>query len=244
MYPKEYFLERFRNEETEDLLQRYATVDLADEAKEAILELLRARGINSFSLPTLVVAARKASYRQTRGTKECDFCGSSARLSAVLNEGQRFCSKACLRKARLLEVSEDIPAEAIYRHAVAIKNGSCPECRQSGSRTEVRTYHRVWSIGLFTQWTHRTHICCHACGRKTNFGSIMFCVLFGWWSVPWGLVMTPAQIMANITQMLKPMADPEPSEALVQAARLDLAAKLYKQQQQQQQQQSAAAAGA
>ena len=228
VYPKEYFLERFRNDETEDLLQRYATVDLADEAKEAILLLLESRGMEDSKLQPLVLQARKAAYRQTKGTNECDFCSSSARFSALLDEGQRFCSKACLRNARLLEVSEDISKEEILSHAFSIKKGTCPECQQAGSKTEVRRYYRVWSVGIFTQWTNRAHICCHSCGRKTNLGSIVFCTLFGWWGIPWGVIMTPAQILANITEMFKPLADPAPSEALLQAARLDLAAKLYK----------------
>jgi hypothetical protein len=228
VYPKEYFLERFRDDETEDLIQRYATADLADEAKDAILSLLKSRGIRDSTLRPLVLQARKAAYRQTKGTSECDFCSSSARFSAVLDEGQRFCSKACLRNARLLEVSEDIPQEEISRHAFRIKNGKCPACQKAGSKTEVRRYYRVWSVGIFTQWTNRTHICCHSCGRKTNFGSLIFCTLFGWWGIPWGIIMTPAQMLANITEMFKPLADPAPSDALLQAARLDLAAQLYK----------------
>lgn len=40
--------------------------------------------------------------------------------------------------------------------------------------------------------------------------------------------MTPAQILANITEMFKPLSEPAPSDALLQAARLDLAAKLHK----------------
>jgi hypothetical protein len=228
VYPKEYFLERFQNDATEDLLHRYASEDLAEEAKEAILALLKTRGIEDSRLQPLVHQARKAAYRRTKGTNECDFCGSSARFSALIDEGQRFCSKACLRNARLLEVSEDISNEDIHAHAFRIKNGACPECQQSESKTEVRRYYRVWSAIVLTQWTNRTHICCHSCGRKTNFGSLVFCTLFGWWGLPWGLIMTPAQILANITEMFRPKANPTPSDELLQAARIDLAAKLYK----------------
>lgn len=229
MYPKEYFLERFKNEETNDLLHRYATADLTDEAREAILFLLQSRGVDDSKLKPLVLQARRAAYRQTKGTSECDFCGSSARFSAVLDEGQRFCSKSCLRNARLLEISEDIPTEAIFQHACSIKQGPCPVCHQTSSKTEARRYYRVWSAGIITQWTKRTHVCCHSCGRKTNLGSLVFCTLFGWWGIPWGLIITPAQIIANIAEMFKAQSDPTPSDELLQAARLDLAAKLHKQ---------------
>lgn len=229
MYPKEYFLERFKAEETDELLRRYATTDLTNEAKEAILFLLQSRGFEDAKLQALVLQARKAAYRQTKGTKECDFCGSSARFSAVLDEGQRFCSESCLRNARLLEISEDIPKEAIFQYACSIKEGPCPSCQQYSSKTEVRPYYRVWSIGIFTHWTTGTHICCRSCGRKTNFLSLIFCTAFGWWGMPWGLIITPAQIIANIAEMLRSRGDSAPSEELLLAARLDLAAKLHKQ---------------
>jgi hypothetical protein len=229
MYPKEYFLERFKTEETDELLRRYATTDLADEAKEAILSLLHSRGVDNSKLQSLVVQARKSAYRETKGTSECDFCGSSARFSALLDGGQRFCSKNCLRNARLMEVSEDISEETIFQHACRIKESPCPLCQQLSSKTEVRRYYRVWSIGILTSWVKRTHICCLSCARKTNFGSLIFCTLFGWWGIPWGLIITPAQIFANISEMFKSRSESPPSEELIQAARLDLAAKLYKQ---------------
>jgi hypothetical protein len=229
MYPKEYFLEQFKAEETDELLRRYATSDLADEAQEAILSLLQTRGVDNSKLQPLVIQARKAAYRQTKGTRKCDFCGSSAIFSAILDEGQRFCTKTCLRNARLLEVSEDIPKEVILQHAHKIKEGPCPLCKQSSSKTEARYYYRVWSVVVLTSWIKRTHICCFSCGRKTNFGSFVFCILFGWWGFPWGLIITPAQIIANIAEMFRPRFKSTPSDELIQAARLDLAAKLYKQ---------------
>jgi len=228
MYPKEYFLERFKAEETDELLRRYATADLADEAKEAILSLLQARGVERSKLQSLVLQARKAAYRETKGTSECDFCGSSARFSAILDEGQRFCSKTCLRNARLLEVSEEIPKETVFQHACEIKESPCPLCNKSTSKTEVRHYYRVYSVGILTSWTKKRHICCLSCGRKMNFWSLVFCTLFGWWGVPWGLIITPAQIIANIAEMFKPRSGSAPSEDLILAARLDLAANLYK----------------
>lgn len=229
MYPKEYFLERFKTEETEELLQRYATGDLTDEAREAILTLLRSRGLEESKLQPLVVQARKAVYRQTKGSKECDFCGSSARFFPVLDDGQRFCTHACMRTARLLEISEDIPKNAIFQHACRIKEGPCPQCNQLPSKTEVRPYYRVWSIGILTERTKRTHICCINCGRKKNFTSIIFSAVFGWWNIPSGVIFTPIQIMSNIGEMLRSRDDPTPSDELIQAARLDLAAKLQKQ---------------
>ncbi|WP_052941288.1 hypothetical protein [Chromobacterium subtsugae] len=202
-------------------------MDLTDEAKEAIRSLLQSRGLDESILPPLALAARKAAYRQTKGWMECDFCGSWAGRSAVVDGGQRFCRQACLREARLLEISEDIPTDMIFQHACRIKQGSCSLCKKASSTTEVRPYYRVWSIGILTRWTKRTHICCHSCGRKTNFACLIFSFAFGWWGMPWGLIITPAQIISNLAEMFRSRADATPSDALLRAARLDLASKLH-----------------
>ncbi|MBC3882632.1 hypothetical protein H8K35_14665 [Undibacterium sp. LX40W] len=231
MYPKEFFIEQFQNKETDQLLRRYATVELTEEAKEAILEILKKRGVSPDKLGSLVRQAKKDSYRQSRGTTECDHCGNSARFSPVLDGGQRFCSKSCLRKARLLEISVDISETEIVRHARNIKIGECPDCHRKDSKVEVRYYYRVWSAAIITQWTKRNHVCCRACGRQTNFGSLMFCLLLGWWGIPWGIIITPAQIISNIVEMFKARDEPEPSEELIAVARINLAAARARQQQ-------------
>ncbi len=230
MYPKEFFLERFQSEATGDLLHRYANAQLTDEAKEAILEILKKRGVSEEKFGHFIKQAKKDRYRQSQGTTRCDYCGNSARFSPVLDQGQRFCSKRCLRQTRLLEISVDISDEEIIRHARNIKNGECPDCHKRDSKVEVRYYYRVWSAIVFTQWAKRTHVCCRACGRRTNFGSIMFSLLLGWWGFPWGIIITPAQIISNLVEIFKGREEPEPSDELIQAARIELAAAIARRQ--------------
>jgi hypothetical protein len=202
MYSKEFFVDRFQNEETEDLLNRYTTSELTDSAKEAILQILKARGFSEEKLLSLAKQARKASYRQTKGTTECDYCGNSARFFKVTDAGQRFCSKICLRNARLMEISEDIP-------------------------DEERKFYTVWSAVIFTRWTKRTHVCCKSCGKEENVWSIIFCLLFGWWGIPWGLFVTPVQIFSNIAEIFNSRNEgPTPSDDLLQVARIELASKM------------------
>jgi predicted house-cleaning noncanonical NTP pyrophosphatase (MazG superfamily) len=227
MYSKEFFVERFQNEETEDLLNRYTTGDLTDSAKEAVLQILKKRGFSEERLWTLAKQARKASYRQTKGTKECDFCGNSARFSKVIDAGQRFCSTTCLQNARLLEISEDIPDEEIEKYAYNLKNGECPKCHKILSKVEVRKFYNVWSAVIFTRWTKQTHVCCKSCGREKNVWSIIFCLLFGWWGIPWGLFATPIQIISNAVEIFNSRNDdPSPSDELLQVARIKLASNL------------------
>jgi hypothetical protein len=227
MYSKEYFVDRFRDEETDELLHRYATAEITEEAKAAILLLIAERGIDTSTMAPLVVTARKAAHRRTKGSMQCDYCDSSARFSSVLDGGQRFCSTDCLVYARLMEISEDISPADILAEAQAIKRGACPVCQQSKSRIEVRTSYRVWSALVFTQWSRRALICCHSCGRIANAEAAAFSTLLGWWGLPWGLIMTPVQVVSNIAEMFRSRSEPEPSPELLQAARIELAAKRH-----------------
>lgn len=229
MYPKAFFLQRFKDDDKETLLARYAGGDLSDEAAAAILELLAARGVDESTLKPMVANARKASLRATKGAYECDYCRNSARFSAIHDDGQRFCSKACLRNARLMEIAVDIPDESIMARALSVKNGICPVCRQCTSPVEMRHYFRVWSALVVTQWRQRAKLCCHSCGKKENRESVVLCLIFGWWGFPWGLIMTPAQIVANWIESSKRRDEPEPSDELLRSARLQLAFERHKQ---------------
>ena len=99
MYSREYFVERFREAETDELLERMAGGELTDEAQQAIQLVLKERGVSQAQLAPMVREAKKARYRRTTPTNECDFCGKSPGFlaSAVKDAGQKFCSRECLR---------------------------------------------------------------------------------------------------------------------------------------------------
>lgn len=188
MYTKEYFVKSFKDQETEDLLHRYAVGELAEEAKQAICLLLRERGISSIDLKTLAIQARKAEYRKTKGNKSCDYCNSSATYKPVLDSGQRFCSVDCLNNTRLSEISEDIPGREIILHAKELKSSECPKCHIKDNNVEARKYHTIISIVFLSFISDKTHICCISCGRKTNFFAIVYCFFLGWWGIPFGII--------------------------------------------------------
>ncbi len=229
MYPKEYFAERFQSEESETLLARYGSGTLTDEANAAIVDILTARSYDPVKLSAAIVAARKAYWRATKGSTRCDYanCNNSARWSPVLDGGQRFCSKSCWRKARLMEIAVDIPDADIQRRAAQMASGPCPVCRRAGGSVEVRRHHRVWSVVYFTRVQEHSQACCRACGLKANAGSMLFCAAFGWWGFPLGVILTPAQLLANFIELLKARRYPQPSDELVDVARLELALELH-----------------
>lgn len=223
MYPQDYFLEKFNSLSTADLLQIYASNDYADNAIAAALQLLTERGLSHAEIEAGQLASKQQIYRRSKGTKECDFCRSQARRSPIFDAGQRFCSQRCLRNARLLEKAVAFSQTEIYSHAHNIKHSACPICSQHNTKVEVRHAYRIWSAGVVSNWSEHTRVCCLACGRRANLKSIGFCLMRGWWGLPWGLLITPMQILANCLEMFKSRTTDMPSEELLQAARLDLA---------------------
>lgn len=226
MYSRQYFVEKFREWETGDLLDHLATSDLTDEAKDAILSVMRERGIVEKELDAHIIQAKKMQYRRTSPTKECDFCRKSTGFFPIKNEGQKFCSATCLRNARLMEAAVEIPETEIYNRALDIKNGPCPACRGRSTKIEVRKSYWVWSALLFTRWGTTSKVCCKKCGMQSNLGSLAANVFLGWWGIPWGILITPAQIFSNIVAMFRRFDDLKPSDELLQAAKLQLADEL------------------
>jgi len=222
MYPKEFFVEKFKDLENEELLIKLSE-DLAENARSALIEILSARGVASAEIDGMVKQARKAEIRKAKGTSECDFCGNSAKSKPVLDGGQRFCRPRCLHAARISEAAVDLSEADITTAARAIQDGDCPTCRQSGSLVEVRFYHRVMSFGLFTRYTKSSKICCMKCGRKENLKSFALTFLLGWWGMPFGVLFTPTYLLANVGEMFERRRRGELSEELVREARYSLA---------------------
>ena len=66
-----------------------------------------------------------------------------------------------------------------------------------------------------TSWSSKPHICCRSCGNKTRMGAALFSLLFGWWGVPWGFIMTPVQVVKNVAGIMRGSDHPGPSDELL-----------------------------
>ena len=141
MYTKEEFKLRFRDIDSDELIER-ALRGLTEEANQTTFEVLAERGFEGHALDTKVSEVKRGSLRQTSATNECDFCGRSTFLSRVVDGTQKFCSARCRDETRLLEKSVDLANDLILDHAVALRNGKCPVCSKAGGVIEMRpTYH-------------------------------------------------------------------------------------------------------
>jgi len=64
---------------------------------------------------------------------------------------------------------------------------------------------------------------CRRCAVKSQVGNLFFSGILGWWGFPWGLIFTPVQVGRNFMAIFTPPDPSQPSDKLVQAARIQLA---------------------
>jgi hypothetical protein len=155
----------------------------------------------------------------------CDQCGTTIVFGGVQEGGFRFCNKKCRDRAVILSASEELPDEFVLEKARQVHQGACPRCGGRGP-VDVHTAHSVWSAVMLTQSKSSPTICCQSCGTKARLKALAASSLLGWWSLPWGLVMTPVQILRNIGGMIRTPDTDQPSEELVKMVRRQLSAQL------------------
>lgn len=157
--------------------------------------------------------------------KRCDFCGTSILFGAMKQGDLRFCSANCASRAEWVRASWAVPEAEVERQVREIHQGPCPKCGGEGP-VDVHISHRVYSVFVLTSWSSHPEICCRSCGRKKYLKHGAFSLFLGWWGFPFGLVITPVQVVRNVGGVLGITGpDPNvPSDALNRMVRLSLAA--------------------
>lgn len=155
----------------------------------------------------------------------CSYCNS-----LILFGGRKvgdfvFCNDRCAGQAQALVASRYVPAEVVEEVAKKVHEGECPRCHGRGP-VDVHTSHSVWSALLLTSWKSKPVICCRSCGIKNQVFSGFGSAVFGWWGFPWGLVMTPVQIIRNICAVFSPPDAMKPSAALKKHVAVSLGAQM------------------
>jgi hypothetical protein len=89
---------------------------------------------------------------------------------------------------------------------------------------DVFTSHRVFSALYVTSWRSIPRVSCRACGTKAQLGGAAYSLFLGWWGFPWGLVMTPIQIVRNLVALSRHADGSAPSPLLEALVREQLAA--------------------
>ena len=121
-----------------------------------------------------------------------------------------------------MSVARTIPATIVERHTHEVHQGNCPQCNGPGP-VDVHTSYRVWSAAIVTSWSSRPAVSRGGCGTKRKLGDALFSLLLGWWGFPWGVLVTPVQIVRNLIGVASKPAPDRPSPALERMVRLNLA---------------------
>ena len=90
-----------------------------------------------------------------------------------------------------------------------LHQGNCPQCQGPGP-VDIHTSHKVYSALAFTRWSSHPVMACRSCGRKQQLKHAIFSFALGWWGFPFGLVITPVQVIRNIGGMIG-LGGPDPS---------------------------------
>jgi hypothetical protein len=155
----------------------------------------------------------------------CAYCGTTILFGGVKENELRFCNKECYQKGSIIVLSKDVPKEVVDQQIRSIHRGACPKCQGNGP-VDVHTSHRVYSALVVTSWRSMPIVSCRSCGIKSQLGNTIFSLAFGWWGFPWGLIMTPVQIVRNIAGIVKGPDETKPSDRLANLVRVSIASQM------------------
>jgi hypothetical protein len=157
----------------------------------------------------------------------CAYCASTILMGGKRVGDARFCNAKCLANGQLLARSQAIPDETIRTYVQNLHMGPCPKCRGRGP-IDVFTSHKVWSAVVVTHWKSEQQVSCKRCGVKSQMVGLASSLVLGWWGIPWGLVITPIQVVRNIIAATKTPDPLHPSVTLERFARIQLASRELK----------------
>lgn len=152
----------------------------------------------------------------------CDYCGSLILFGGSRDGDLRFCNQTCASEGALVRLSSQIPEDVVQKELWDLHQGACPACKGQGP-VDVHTSYQVWSALVLTSWKSLPHVSCRSCGVKQQLKGLGISLVAGWWGFPWGLVVTPVQVIRNLIALAKGPDPLNPSPQLEKLVRLYLA---------------------
>lgn len=154
--------------------------------------------------------------------RRCHACNFWIPLGGIADGEYRYCCDICVQDGPVFPLSRQLPEADVRLKALKIHSGRCVHCQGPGP-VELRTSYRIWSVVVLTHWSSRYQISCRGCGFKAQLRGIVYSALLGWWGLPFGVLVTPVQIVRNVLGMLFVPNPQAPSPGLVRQASLQLA---------------------
>ena len=153
----------------------------------------------------------------------CPTCGSVVIFGGIKNGPDRYCSQKCYESGEIGRSAQDLPLEVVETFARELNRGPCPKCDGPGP-VDVHKSYSVYSIIFYTSWKTSQHLMCKSCALKQQAVDLAGSMLLGWWGLPFGLIVTPIQILANVVAMVQTPGRDGPTKNLMEKSRLMIAA--------------------
>ena len=150
----------------------------------------------------------------------CASCNTRIVFGGVKDGGTRYCNDDCHRVGYFMSLANQLSSDAIERFALDLKRGACPKCGKSGTSVDVYKAYRIWSLAILSSWSSNPELSCRTCATKRQIGSIFYSGVLGWWSIPWGVLGTPVQVVRNLGALLSGSKSGKPTKLLLNHVKL------------------------
>lgn len=155
---------------------------------------------------------------------KCAYCSRTILFGGKKANGLSFCNNRCLSNGQITLVADQVPDDFVFTQTREIHSGPCPVCGKNQGPVDVHTSHKVASFLVMTSWSSTPRVSCKPCGTKAKLGATVYSLLLGWWGFPWGIIMTPVQVLKNLGALFQTETYMTPSAQLVQLVRVNIAA--------------------
>ncbi len=218
--------EIWREKSDQEILESASCIfDYTEEARQVIIVEAKRRGLHVAPL-TEVAASIRNTPKKTGFITKCAHCGNSLLFGGIREGNSWFCDQECRSQSIHLAVSHQIPDSIVTDRLWSLHRGDCPRCGRSGP-VDVHTSYRVWSVFILTFSSKRPQVSCARCGTRSLIKNSAFSLLFGWWGLPWGPIMTLTQISRNMSLLIWRGDGSGPSGQLERIVRLRLGAEFF-----------------
>jgi len=153
----------------------------------------------------------------------CPTCSKTILFGGIKEGDKKYCSEKCHEEGEVTRTAETFSDQTVEAFSAEIYNGSCPECDGPGP-IDVHKSYFVYSFVLSTNYRTNENVLCKQCATKKQWSDLFRSFFFGWWGLPFGLIITPIMIVANIIAMFQNPHLKGPTKALNERSRLILAA--------------------
>jgi hypothetical protein len=154
----------------------------------------------------------------------CAYCNKFI-LGGKKQGALRFCNDQCHQEGFLVRVAEEAAPEVVAERIQEIRQQECPVCGGDGP-VDISTSHTAWSLVILTSWNDHPRLSCTDCAKKAIWRGIAFTSVCGWWGFPFGVVVTPWQLMNNLKALKKLPHPGSPTDDLQQLVKLQIASEL------------------